>query len=586
MRYLALATDYDGTIAHHSRVDEPTRAALKRMRETGRKIILVTGRMMSELREVCPHLDLFERIVAENGALLYDPATKEEKVLAEPPPRAFIESLLAQGVDNVAAGRVIVATWEPFENRVLEVIRNMGLELQVIFNKGAVMVLPSGVNKATGLTAALRDLGLSPHNCVAVGDAENDHAFMALCECSAAVANALPAVKKRADIVTQADHGAGVAELVDRILADDLASTVLTRHHILLGKDSNDRDVAIEPFGVNILVAGSSGSGKSTLTTGLLERLHAAGYQYLIVDPEGDYETIEQAVTLGDPHRPPLVEEVLDLLKSPASATVVNLLGVALDHRPAFLDSLLPRLQEYRAKTGRPHWIVVDEAHHFHHVAYGPVEQSLPKEPEGMLFITVHPETVAKSIIESIDVLIAVGKEPAEAFRKFCEVTNRTMPQVDATPLQSGEAMVWWPASNAAPIRVITTPPKAERKRHSRKYAQGNLGPDNSFYFRGPDEKLNLKAHNLSMFLQIAEGVDDETWMFHLRAHEYSVWFREKVKDESLAEEVEEVERDADTAASSRKAIRSAVESRYTLTSDNASGMVSSDGREKANWGK
>ena len=119
---------------------------------------------------------------------------------------------------------MIVATWEPHEKTVLEAIRDCGLELQVIFNKGAVMVLPAGVNKATGLRAALAELNLSPHNAVGVGDAENDHAFLNICECAVAVANALPAVKERADIVTFADHGAGVTELIDEMLADDLVS--------------------------------------------------------------------------------------------------------------------------------------------------------------------------------------------------------------------------------------------------------------------------------------------------------------------------------------------------------------------------
>ena len=152
---------------------------------------------------------------------------------------------------RISVGRVIVATWEPHEKTVLETIRDCGLELQVIFNKGAVMVLPAGVNKATGLRAALAELNLSPHNAVGVGDAENDHAFLSICECSVAVANALPAVKAKADIVTFADHGAGVTELIDEMLADDLASREsgpLARHDIPLGKNAAgqaDRLVAV-----------------------------------------------------------------------------------------------------------------------------------------------------------------------------------------------------------------------------------------------------------------------------------------------------------------------------------------------------
>jgi phosphoglycolate phosphatase (TIGR01487 family) len=223
MRYLALATDYDGTLAHDGKVDEATVAALRRFRASGRRLILVTGRVMPELEATFGHLELFERIVAENGALLHDPATKEEKTLTLPPKPEFVESLKKQGVSPISTGRVIVATWEPHEKTVLKTIRDMGLEMQIIFNKGAVMVLPSGVNKATGLKATLKILGLTPSQCIGVGDAENDHAMLTLCAFGVAVSNALPAVKEHADLVTEADHGAGVAELIDRVLADDLA---------------------------------------------------------------------------------------------------------------------------------------------------------------------------------------------------------------------------------------------------------------------------------------------------------------------------------------------------------------------------
>src|SRR5262245_4379694 len=207
MRYLGLACDYDGTIAHHGKVGDETIAALERVRASGRKLLLVTGRVLDELISVFPRLDLFDRVVAENGALLYRPATREQRSLGEAPPGAFVDRLRQAGVAPLSCGRVVVATWEPHQTKALELIRELGLDLQVIFNKGAVMVLPAGVNKSTGLCAALSELVLSPHNIVGVGDAENDHAFLRLCECAVAVANALPTLKDCADVVTNADHG-------------------------------------------------------------------------------------------------------------------------------------------------------------------------------------------------------------------------------------------------------------------------------------------------------------------------------------------------------------------------------------------
>ncbi|HYR44910.1 MAG TPA: HAD family hydrolase [Terriglobia bacterium] len=329
MRYHALACDYDGTIAWDGAVSENTVLALEGLRKSGRKLILVTGRELDDLIKVFPRLDLFDRVVAENGALLYRPATRQERPLAERPPDEFWQQLIKRGAERVSVGRVIVATWRPHETTAVELIRDLGLELHVIFNKGAVMILPSGVNKATGLNVALEELGLSPHNVVGVGDAENDHAFLALCECSVAVENALDTLKERVDWVTKQGHGDGTAELCQALVATDLS----------------------------------------------------------------------------------------------------------------FLEDRL----------------------------------------------------------------------------------------------------------------------------HRRKYAEGELTPDLCFYFRGPDGKLNAKAQNLAIFLQIAEGVADETWLFHLKNGDISRWFRNVIKDPELALQAELMERGDVNAEESRKHIRSQIEHRYIL---------------------
>lgn len=232
MQYLALATDYDGTIAHDGTVDDPTLAALRRLRDSGRRLILVTGRELDDLFSTFAHCDLFDRIVAENGALLYDPATKSTRAIAPPPPPQLLAELAARRVP-VSVGRSIVATVEPHEHAVLSAIHALGLEWHVIFNKGSVMALPAGVTKATGLVPALNELGVPPERVVGVGDAENDHAFLRLCGLSVAVANALEAVKAAADLVTTGARGAGVTELIDRLMADDLAGfrPRPTKHH-------------------------------------------------------------------------------------------------------------------------------------------------------------------------------------------------------------------------------------------------------------------------------------------------------------------------------------------------------------------
>jgi hydroxymethylpyrimidine pyrophosphatase-like HAD family hydrolase len=226
IHYLALATDYDGTLAHDGRVEPEVVAAIRRLAASGRKLLLVTGRELHELLALFPEISEFDRVVAENGALLYDPATKQSRNLSPPPPGPFLEELQRRKIP-VAVGRSIVATTEPYEHAVLAVIRDLGLEWHVIFNKGSVMVLPSGVNKATGLAAALEELQLSADRTAAIGDAENDHALLRFCCCGVAVANALPALKDAADIVVPGTAGHGVVQLIERMLANDLADVPL-----------------------------------------------------------------------------------------------------------------------------------------------------------------------------------------------------------------------------------------------------------------------------------------------------------------------------------------------------------------------
>jgi HAD superfamily hydrolase (TIGR01484 family) len=567
MRYLALCCDYDGTLAHDGRVDRATLAGLEKLLASGRRLVMVTGRELPDLQATFPRLDLFERVVAENGALLYHPAKREEKPLAARPPDRFIERLRQRGVAPMSVGRVIVATWRPHEHAVLEAIHELGLELQVIFNKGAVMVLPAGVNKASGLAAALEEMGLSPHNAVAVGDAENDHAFLSLCEFSVAVANALPPVKETADLTTRADHGAGVVELIEELVATDLAGreSRLTRHHILLGSRDDGSEVRVPPYGINLLLVGTSGSGKSTLATGFMERLTENKYSFCVLDPEGDYETFPGVVALGTPKRAPGVEEVVQLLSKPATNAVVNLVGLPIGDRPSFFLALLPRLQELRARTGRPHWLVIDETHHLQPATWEPGLPALPQDVRGVLRITVHPNLINPTALATVDTVIAVGQTPDEMLGEFAAALGQETPLRSAEPLAPGQAIVWERSLGLEPFRLQVMPGKTERRRHSRKYAEGELPPDRSFYFRGRQGKLNLRAQNLNLFLQLADGVDDETWTYHLRRGDYSRWFREMIKDEGLATSAERVEKTSGLKPDeSRHLIREAVEKEYT----------------------
>jgi hydroxymethylpyrimidine pyrophosphatase-like HAD family hydrolase len=567
MFFIALATDYDGTIAADGLVPGDLLESLKQFKANGRRLILVTGRELHDLKRVFPTLDIFDRIVAENGAILYTPATQTELALAAPPSSEFVNALKTANVSPLSVGRVVVATWEPNETKVLEAIKELGLELQIIFNKGAVMVLPPGVNKASGLHAALNDLGLAPPNVVGVGDAENDHAFLELCGCSAAVANALSTIKEKVDIVLDKPRGMGVEQLLKRIGNEDAAIVLPTRHGIVLGilKDGSE---ALLPSGQgNVLLAGHSAVGKSTIATALTERMHEKGLQFCVLDPEGDFEMLESAVQVGNAKLPPSLSELADLLKRPDVNIVVNALAIALEERPKFFADFLAVISANRLSFARPHWLIVDEAHHVLPRNSETAPLILPQNLTGTIFITVHVDSLAQAALEKIQYVIAAGQEATDTLNVFARRLQILAPEPQDTWGEK-QVMLWDRASTTNLYCFEPRLPAQIHRRHTRKYAEGELGPDKSFYFHGPEKKLNLRAANLVSFLNIADGVDDGTWEFHRRAGDYSSWISTVIKDEELADLVAAAEQDGSLdTAQSRANIKAEIERRYTAPS-------------------
>lgn len=227
-KWRVLATDYDGTIATHGVVSAATEEALIRARQGGLTLLLVTGREIRDFTSLNLDLSLFDLVVGENGAVLYDPKTCAISLLAPSPPPELVAELKRRNVAPLWVGHTIISTQEPYEVDVIESIKELGLELIITFNKGSVMVLPPNINKATGLAAALEKLQIPAAQVVGVGDAENDHAFLTHCGFGVAVSNALPSLKEKAHFVTQGKAGEGVAELINALLKGQLEPTART----------------------------------------------------------------------------------------------------------------------------------------------------------------------------------------------------------------------------------------------------------------------------------------------------------------------------------------------------------------------
>jgi hypothetical protein len=461
----------------------------------------------------------------------------------------------------------VVSTHAPHRTTVQDVLWELGLEAQVIRNRNSVMVLPAGVNKATGIEYALREMDLSRHEVVGIGDAENDHSFLARCECAVAVANATASIREMAAFVTAAENGNGVIELIDQLIIDDLRQLegTLSQNLVLLGIRADGTAVHMPPYGHNMLVAGPSGCGKSTFTAGVIERLIEKDYQICIVDPEGDYGTLRDVVTLGNKWRAPSVAEVLSILQDPKANVSVNLLGIPLDERPHFFAEIMLNLQALRARAGRPHWLVLDEAHHLLPGVWGHAESVLPLRLHETILVTVHPDHVAPAILAPVDLVVAVGHSPEETLGQFAGATGQPLTWPEHLRYRPDGVVAWFLQYGQPPFAMEAQPGRAERIRHRRKYAEGDLRW-HSFYFRGPHNQHNLKAQNLVVFCQIAQGIDESTWMYHLRRGDYSRWFRHAINDDHLADETERIERRGDlTSWQTRESIRELVNARYTL---------------------
>jgi len=550
--FKALACDYDGTLASEDRIGPLVREALERARKTGLRLILVTGRTFFELTRVCDCLELFDAVVAENGAVLYYPGSAMIRDQGPPVPVRLLAELDRRGI-YYQVGRVIVGTARGDEGALKEVLAAAGVTRDLIYNRAALMLLPAGVSKGSGVQQALRVLGLSSHDVLALGDAENDLPLFDACGFSGCPGDSLPAVRERVDWVFPGAHGDGIAAAItEQILPDRLAVQHSPRHRIPIGwVAATSGPVTIPARGVNVLIHGDPHSGKSWLAGALVERLVAARYSVCVVDPEGDYRVLAHlpGVTWTEVHEPDDVDRALDgHLRDPTASTVLDLSTLPHAVKIAVIERALWKIREIRRGIGRPHWIFIDEAHYSLHGG-GVAADALDVADRGFCFVTYRPSWLRERVIQAVDVFVLARTTGSEELAFL----GSTLPAVVSEGAGIAEALARLPRGEfllvqrnrvrqPSALTFVAAPRQTVHVRHLTKYVDACVPPGREFRFRGPDGRVRASADSLHSFRRVVETAPDDVLAHHAEHGDFSRWVRDVFADAELARQLRKIE--------------------------------------------
>jgi hypothetical protein len=550
--FKALACDYDGTLAFEDRIPPAVREALGRARTAGLRLILVTGRTFFELTRVCDCLELFDAVVAENGAVLYYPGSAMIRDQGPPVPGRLLAELDRRGI-YYQVGRVIVGTARGDEGGLKEALAAAGVTRDLIYNRAALMLLPAGVSKGSGVQQALRVLGLSPHDVLALGDAENDLPLFDACGFSACPGDSLPAVLGRVDWVFPGVHGAGIAAaIIERILPDHLTVRDSPRHRISIGwVAATSGPVTIPARGVNMLIHGDPHSGKSWLAGALVERLVAARYSVCVIDPEGDYRVLAHlpGVTWTEVHEADDVDRALDgHLQDPAASTVLDLSTLPHAVKVAVIERALWKIREIRRGVGRPHWILIDEAHYSLHGG-GVAADALDVAGRGFCFVTYRPSWLRERIIQAVDIFVLARTTGSEELAFLAS----TLPAVVSEGAGISEALARLPRGEfllvqrhrgrqPSALTFVAAPRQTVHVRHLTKYVDACVPPGREFRFRGPDGRVRASADSLHSFRHVVETAPDDVLAHHAERGDFSRWVRDVFADAELARQLRKIE--------------------------------------------
>ena len=574
MKFCVLAVDFDGTIAVADQLDPEVREAIAELRAQGIVVVLATGRILEDLQRVAGELHFVDAVVAENGAVVVFPESGYQTVNGPPPPRVLLEALAADGI-RFETGRVVVETAAADAARVLAHVRRLELPLVLAFNRGRLMVLPQTISKSTGVRQALTMLRLSPHNAVAIGDAENDHELLQACEVGVAVAWGSAALKAAADYVLPGSGPPAVAGYVRGLANRQRVPVPLrTRRRLLLGHGDDGRPFSLAVRGRNVLVAGDAKSGKSWATGLLCEQLILYGYSLCVIDPEGDYLSLEAlpgVTVFGGPDPLPRPRELLRALRHADVSVVIDLSHTTQHAKTDYLNNVLPMLATMRRRTGLPHRVVVDEAHYF--LSDAGATALLDLELNGYTLVSYRASRLPAAVLTASEAIIVTREsDPREvdALFRLCQSCTGRRPLQDWRTLLGGLAIgdaVILPVTDEAEgeIRHIRLSPRlTPHVRHLAKYIDVPVMAAHAFVFWQNNRPTPHRVRTLRDFVHVLEESPDTAWEGHLRRGDFSRWIEDVFGDYPLAATLRSLEQEHRAGSDATTwAVAQAVRARY-----------------------
>ncbi len=554
-----IACDFDGTSATDGHPAPELYAALAAARTQGILTLLATGRVLEDVQRACEGESPFDAVVAENGAVVCLCGVGRIIQLGKPPTEKFLGALRAEGIP-FHTGSVIVGTGEQHAKPLLDLIRRIGIDGQLIFNRAALMVLPSGINKATGIRCALAALGRSERNMVAFGDAENDIPMLMSAEVGVAARGSIPSVMASADDRISQPGGAGVALYIRRLLDGGGTLPTPPRRTIALGKSSSGKIAALPTSGVNFVVSGDPRSGKSWIAGLIAEQLLEQNYRICVIDPEGDHAQLGQRpgiVTFGQDLAVPTPHAAAKLIASEPLSLILGLSSLAPREQVNYVDQLLAALQETRSATGIPHWVLIDEAHYFFY-ASSPCIKHLESQTGSFGLITYRTSILAAEVFNHISAhIITSTKVEEERYFTTRILQAHGRPDLVAHAALDGIKGSWagllQTASPESPWQIFLPADRTTRHaHHARKYADTTLSDDKAFRFVGAGTSMMVR--NMLEFRNAIQTAPLASLRHHLAAGDFSRWVGEVIGDQQLAKGLRKLERAAPSGANPDRA--------------------------------